>query len=73
MFPAFQRSLSFATFSADTVPEAERRALTAQLFDAASRGEIKAVVQEVLPLKEAVQTHRAMEAGGVFGRLVLIP
>jgi NADPH:quinone reductase-like Zn-dependent oxidoreductase len=57
----------------DTVPEAERRASTAQLFDAASRGEIKAVVQEVLPMKEAVQARRAMEAGGVVGGLVLIP
>jgi len=50
MFAAFQRSLSFATFSADTATETERRAVTADLFAAAGRGELRSVVHEVLPL-----------------------
>jgi NADPH2:quinone reductase len=73
LFQAFRKSLSFATFSADTVPLAERSELTAELFAAAIRGELKAVVHEVLPLDRAVVAHRKMEAGEVFGRIVLTP
>jgi NADPH:quinone reductase len=73
MFPAFQKSLSFATFSAATVSEAERLATVATLFAAAGQGELESVVQEVLPLGQAVQAHRKLEAGGVFGRLALRP
>ena len=73
MFAAFQKSLSFATFSTDTVPAADRRAATAEMFAAASRGELRAVVHEVLPLEQAVTAHQKMEAGEVFGRIVLVP
>lgn len=73
MMAAFQRSLSFATFSADTVPELERRTVRSQQFEAAARGELQAVVHEVLPLDRAVAAHRKMDAGEVFGRIVLTP
>jgi NADPH:quinone reductase-like Zn-dependent oxidoreductase len=73
MFAAFQRSLSFATFSTDTVPAPERRAATAALFSAASRGELDAVVHEELPLEQAALAHRKMDTGEVFGRIVLTP
>jgi NADPH2:quinone reductase len=73
MFAAFQKSLSFATFSTNTVPESDRRAATAELFAAAGRGELAAVVHEVLPLEQAVLAHRKMAAGEVFGRIVLVP
>jgi NADPH:quinone reductase len=73
MFAAFRKSLSFATFSADTVPRADRRTATAELFAAAGRGEVTAVVHEVLPLAQAVLAHRKMDAGEVFGRIVLVP
>jgi len=73
MFAAFQKSMSFATFSTDTVPPAERRAATAELFAAAVRGELQAVVHDVLPLAQAVLAHQKMEAGQVFGRIVLVP
>jgi NADPH:quinone reductase-like Zn-dependent oxidoreductase len=69
LFAAFQRSLSFATFSANTVPEDARRAYTAELFTAG----LQAVVHEVLPLEEAVRAHQLMDAGGVVGRIVLTP
>jgi NADPH:quinone reductase len=73
MFAAFQKSMSFATFSGNTVPEAHRRAETAEVFAAAVRGELRSVVHELLPLEQAVLAHRKMAAGEVFGRIVLAP
>ena len=73
MFAAFQKSLSFATFSASTATEADRRAVTAGLFAAAGRSEVRAVIHEVLPLGQATLAHRKMSAGEVFGRIVLTP
>nr|WP_225956537.1 zinc-binding dehydrogenase [Amycolatopsis lexingtonensis] len=63
----FRKSLSFATFSADTVPMADRSAVTADLF----AGGLRAVVHEVLPLERAEAAHRKLDVGEVFGRLVL--
>ena len=71
LFAQFQRSLSFATFSANTVSEPERRAAIAELFAAAGRGELHPVVHEVLPLEQAATAHHRMAEGGVFGRSVL--
>jgi NADPH2:quinone reductase len=73
IFAAFQKSMSFATFSAndDCVPEADRRAVTAGLFAAAGRGELQVMIHERLPLDQAVLAHQKMEAGEVFGRIVL--
>ncbi|MEU5729520.1 zinc-dependent alcohol dehydrogenase family protein [Streptomyces antimycoticus] len=73
MTAAFQKSMSFATFSADTVTEADRRAVRTEQFAAASRGELRMVVHELLPLEDAVPAHRKMDAGEVFGRIVLTP
>ncbi|MEU7785366.1 zinc-binding dehydrogenase [Amycolatopsis sp. NPDC049159] len=67
LFAGFRRSLSFATFSADTVPMADRAAATADLF----AGGLRSVVHEVLPLEEAASAHRRLDAGDVFGRFVL--
>ena len=67
----FQRSLSFATFSLNTVPVAERNAERARIFEAAGRGELTPVIDAVLPLTEAAEAHRRMDAGTVFGRVVL--
>ena len=73
LIAAFKKSVSFATFSADTVPMSQRSAAVAQLFDAAVRGEVKAVVHETLSLDDAVEAHRMMQSGAVFGRIVLTP
>ncbi|MFD5896675.1 zinc-binding dehydrogenase [Streptomyces sp. NPDC060366] len=70
---AFQKSMSFAAFSAATVAGADRRAVRSEQFAAASRGEIETVVHEVLPLDAAVLAHQKMDAGEVFGRIVLTP
>jgi NADPH:quinone reductase-like Zn-dependent oxidoreductase len=70
---AFQQSRSFSTFSLDTVPSPARVAARAEQFAAAVRGELHAVVHEVLPLEQAADAHRARDAGNVFGRIVLTP
>lgn len=67
----FQRSLSFSTFSLNTVPVPERNRVRAEQFEAAARGELIAVVHDVLPLDQAAEAHRRMDAGEVFGRIVL--
>jgi NADPH:quinone reductase len=71
MMAAFQKSMSFATFSGATVPEPDRRAVRTQQFAAASRGELHAVVHELLPLEQAALAHQKMDDGEVFGRIVL--
>ncbi|KAA9377893.1 zinc-binding dehydrogenase [Microbispora cellulosiformans] len=73
MMAAFRKSTSFATFSADTVAAPDRHAVRAGQFAAASRGELHTVVHEVLPLEQAVSAHYKMDAGEVFGRIVLTP
>jgi NADPH:quinone reductase-like Zn-dependent oxidoreductase len=73
MMAAFQKSLTFSTFSASTVSEPDKHAATANLFAAASRGELQMVVHDVFPLDRAVLAHQTMEAGNIFGRLALVP
>jgi len=73
MFAAFRKSMSFATFSTDTVPGPDRRAAIAALLVAGRRGELHALVHESLPLEQAVLAHKKMDAGQVFGRIVLTP
>ncbi|GAA2678468.1 zinc-binding dehydrogenase [Actinosynnema pretiosum subsp. pretiosum] len=69
----FQRSRSFATFSLLTVPVPERNRVRARLLAAAAKGELSPVVHTTLPLAEAAEAHRLMDAGEVFGRIVLLP
>jgi NADPH:quinone reductase-like Zn-dependent oxidoreductase len=73
LISAFQQSRSVATFSLDTVPTPDRDAVRAEQFAAAARGELHAVVHDVLPLDQAAEAHRQMDAGSVFGRIVLVP
>jgi NADPH:quinone reductase-like Zn-dependent oxidoreductase len=73
LMAAFRKSLSFATFSSDAVPLADRQTVRAAQFAEAARGELRTVVHEVLPLTQAARAHRAMDAGEVFGRIVLTP
>ncbi|WP_329000335.1 zinc-binding dehydrogenase [Kribbella sp. NBC_00709] len=69
----FRKSLSFATFSADTVPPEQRRTVRTEQFAAAARGELPLVVHEQLPLDDAALAHQKMQKGEVFGRIVLVP
>ncbi|MGW2031531.1 zinc-dependent alcohol dehydrogenase family protein [Streptomyces sp. NPDC001811] len=73
LMDAFRRSLSFATFSSDTVPGPDRQAVRSSQFADAAHGNLRTVVHEVLPLEQAARAHRAMDAGEVFGRVVLTP
>jgi NADPH:quinone reductase-like Zn-dependent oxidoreductase len=73
LMDAFRRSLSFATFSSDTVPGPDRQAVRSSQFAAAANGDLRTVVHEVLPLDRAEQAHQKMDAGEVFGRIVLAP
>ncbi|NUS87681.1 MAG: zinc-dependent alcohol dehydrogenase family protein [Streptomyces sp.] len=70
---AFRRSLSFATFSSDTVPGSDRQAVRSAHFADAAHGNLRTVVHAVLPLDQAALAHREMDAGRVFGRIVLTP
>ncbi|WP_166789686.1 NADP-dependent oxidoreductase [Cryobacterium fucosi] len=47
--------------------------LLARLLDSASRGEISTRVHSLLLLNDAPEAHRLMEAGGLRGRIVLVP
>jgi NADPH:quinone reductase-like Zn-dependent oxidoreductase len=73
LMDAFQQSRSFSTFSLNTVPVPVRDAVRAEQFAAAARGDLHAVVHEVLPLELAAEAHRQMDLGKVFGRIVLTP
>jgi NADPH:quinone reductase-like Zn-dependent oxidoreductase len=70
---SFRQSRSLATFSLDTVPVATRNTVRAEQFDAAARGHLHAVVEEVWTLERAAEAHRRMDEGTVFGRIVLTP
>lgn len=69
----FQKSRTFATFSLASIAVQERNTVREGLFHAAVQGEISAVVHDVLPLEQAVDAHRRMDEGTVFGRIVLTP
>jgi NADPH2:quinone reductase len=71
LISSFQRSRSFATFSLNTVPEPARNAIREAQFAAAARGDLVPVVHDTLPLAQAAEAHRQMDAGEVFGRVVL--
>jgi NADPH:quinone reductase-like Zn-dependent oxidoreductase len=70
---SFRRSVSFGSLSLDTVPRDELARVRSAQLEAAARGDLHAVVQDVLPLAEAAEAHRRMDAGEVFGRIVLVP
>jgi NADPH:quinone reductase-like Zn-dependent oxidoreductase len=70
---SFQQSRSFATFSLDSVPRDALAAGRAELFRDAAAGRLTPVVDDVLPLADAAEAHRRMDAGEVFGRIVLTP
>ncbi|WP_037574727.1 zinc-binding dehydrogenase [Phaeacidiphilus oryzae] len=73
LLSSFQKSLTFATFSADTVPRPDRRAVRTEHFAAVAHGDLRAVVDDRLPLHQAALAHRRMDEGKVFGRIVLTP
>jgi NADPH:quinone reductase and related Zn-dependent oxidoreductases len=73
MLSTFQKSLTFSTFSANTVSELNRRETAVHLFELASKGELEIMIHEVLPLDQAVLAHQKLERSEAFGRLLLSP
>ncbi|TLH71962.1 NADPH:quinone reductase [Mycolicibacterium cosmeticum] len=73
LLAAFQLSRSLATFSLDTVAAEAKDLVRREQFVAVTRAELSAVVADVLPLERAADAHRLMDAGQVFGRIVLTP
>ena len=73
LMDAFRRSLSFTTFSSDTVSGPDRQAVRSAQFADAAHGKLRTAVHEVLPLDQAALAHHRMDAGEVFGRVVLAP
>lgn len=67
--PAVRR---FTMHTLDRRPE-QRRAATLALLDHLAAGEITPRIHGVLPLAEAAEAHRLMEAGAVTGKLLLSP
>jgi NADPH:quinone reductase len=51
---------------------ADRDALEA-LVEEVAQGVLKTRVARVLPLAQAAEAHRAVEAGGLHGKIVLTP
>ncbi|WP_437476304.1 zinc-binding dehydrogenase [Sorangium sp. So ce1014] len=70
---AFKKSLTFAFLSLDSIATTERAAALKEIFDSAASGELKPVIDESLALESASAAHAKLEAGGVFGKLVLVP
>lgn len=73
LIDGFRHSRSVAAFSLASVPVATRNAGRAAQFEAAVRGELHPVVHARMPLADAARAHAEMDAGEVFGRIVLIP
>lgn len=68
---AFRRSLTFGTFSLDSVPVPDRNRVRAEHLSAVAGGSLTSVVHDVRPLTAAAEAHRRMDAGEVVGRIVL--
>lgn len=58
--PAAQKAVIVSAFSADVVP-------------ALAAGTLRPVIDQTLPLDEADEAHRRMEAGESVGKIVLVP
>lgn len=56
----------------DRYPD-ERRRLTRRVIDLLAEGKIKPRVGARLPMTEAAEAHRLLEAGSVIGKIVLTP
>jgi len=73
LLAGFRRSITFGTLSLDTIPRDELTRVRGEMFDDAVRSVLSPVVHATLPLSAAAEAHRLMDAGEVFGRIVLVP
>lgn len=73
LLQSFTKSPTYSLLSLDSVPQEERLRVATALFAEAARGELIPHIAQVLPLREATEAHRMLEAGGFFGKVVLKP
>jgi NADPH:quinone reductase-like Zn-dependent oxidoreductase len=67
LWPLFAKQISLiGSFAAS-------RADLARVLDLAARGDLQAVIHRTLPLEQAGEAHRMLEAREAFGTLVLVP
>jgi len=67
----FLRSISYATLSLATILPDQLAQACADAFTSATEGTLHPIVYAVTPLDAAAEAHRRMDAGEVFGRIVL--
>ena len=68
----FHKSPAFFTFSLNSIGDGELRVAAQEMFAAAASGTLKAIINDALPLANASEAHRRLEAGEVFGKLDLM-
>lgn len=67
------RGIVLSGYSSETLNGPALRAAAARVFRLLGDGRLKPPDYETLPLEEAAEAHARMEAGGVTGRLLLVP
>ncbi|WP_350353337.1 zinc-binding dehydrogenase [Microbacterium sp. A8/3-1] len=73
LLSGFRRLITFGTLSLETVPRDELTRVRGEIFDDAVRGTLSPVVNDTFPLGVAAEAYRLMDAGEVFGRILLEP
>ena len=66
-------TVSRPNFGHYTTDPAELQSMAARLFDALRRGIVTAIIDRVMPLSEAAEAHRRLEARETVGAIVLRP
>ena len=67
------RPTTLTGYSTETLTGEDLREAIAVLCEGLASGEIRPPTWQVLPLSQAAEAHRRLEAGGVNGRLLLVP
>jgi NADPH:quinone reductase-like Zn-dependent oxidoreductase len=70
---AYHNSPTLYAFSLNSVDADTVGAAAAELFSQAARGDLRAVIDEQIPLTEAHRAHERLESTPVFGKITLHP
>lgn len=73
LIQGFRRSLSVLTCSLDTMKQGARFAALRELFQAAVDKRLTPVIAHRFSLNEATRAHDILSAGGLFGKIILLP
>lgn len=69
--PFFQRSPSISFLSLKTIPASSIRMQLELIFQMAVNGKLKPVIDQILPLADAMKAHQQLESRQVFGKILL--